>query len=966
MSAISNTASDGVVDKDLTVSGSDFAAGFAEAKALFLQLSSKGGVSADKALTVMRDMWENSSDMEKAGKVLGAAKFIVGQLPLKFLTLPPFAISSLAANIGVLSEGVSKGNVKASDVTGVASGIVSLIGSFAALAAIGIAGTAVGATAALTAAWAAGIGALLFVGGVMLDVWGDDIAEYLGDKFDSLQREFSELSSYFSSLNDFSSLSVGKLISSLSEKFSLAVLTASPLILDLDGDGVETLGVEQGVHFDHDGNGFAELTGWVGKDDGLLVLDRNGDGVIDRGAELFGNYTAGSGVESPNGFNALAVMDENHDGVVDSLDSLFGELQVWRDSNSDGVVDLGELLTMEQAGVLSLGTGYTLGGVTDSFGNITAQMGSYINIIGETHELNDVWFKVDLARTIDLNEVIFLEGMENYPEISGFGNVTNFSQAVANDASGKLHDLVLRFSSADDYSQRKLILNDIIFFWSGVSGFSTGSRGYYIDDARKVYALEAFLGQQFRQSTGINSGTSDPGPNAAAVLMKAYDQLAIYVDAMLMLQTRFSSYVGKVDFYFKGEEGFAVDVVALVSELYESYQVDPVGVTESIRSFSSSLLAVGGDLGAQVVAELRSAGGEESIGFYFVLSSLGPFLGEGGDDELYGDTGDDTLLGLGGDDIIYGGSGNDLIDGGAGDDYLSGDAGADIYSFSVSWGQDVINNADAVLGRPDKIVFDGTVSSENIILRRSADNLIIRSAISDDMITVVNYFASEGFGVYSLSEIRFADGLVWQWAEVKAITSASTEGDDELHGFDAVDVIKAGAGNDLLYGNGGDDLLFGGRGNDEIYGGEGSDVYSFELGDGFDSVVEEGRSIFDVDVLVFGSGVYASDIKFSLSGVSLVLAHDNGFDKVTIKNWFQSSSGQYQIERVEFADGTFWSSTSLSAQLKEFSGTAGDDTYDGGSFPLDLLVSGGAGNDTLSTGKGSDQLRGGQGSDTLT
>ncbi|MBX8531875.1 hypothetical protein K5D32_19560 [Pseudomonas cichorii] len=608
----------------------------------------------------------------------------------------------------------------------------------------------------------------------------------------------------------------------------------------------------------------------------------------------------------------------------------------------------------------------TLGGVTDSFGNITAQMGFYINIIGETHELNDVWFKVDFARTIDLNEVIFLEGMENYPEISGFGNVTNFSQALANDASGKLHDLVLRFSSADDYSQRKLILNDIIFFWSGVSGFSTGSRGYYIDDARKVYALEAFLGQQLRQSTGINSGTSDPGPNAAAVLMKAYDQLAIYVDAMLMLQTRFSSYVGKVDFYFKGEEGFAVDVVALVLELYESYQVDPVGVTESIRSFSSSLLAVGGDLGAQVVAELRSAGGEESIGFYFVLSSLGPFLGEGGDDELYGDTGDDTLLGLGGDDIIYGGSGNDLIDGGAGDDYLSGDAGADIYSFSVSWGQDVINNADAVLGRPDKIVFDGTVSSENIILRRSADNLIIRSAISDDMITVVNYFASEGFGVYSLSEIRFADGLVWQWAEVKAITSASTEGDDELHGFDAVDIIKAGAGNDLLYGNGGDDLLFGGRGNDEIYGGEGSDVYSFELGDGFDSVVEEGRSIFDVDVLVFGSGVYASDIKFSLSGVSLVLAHDNGFDKVTIKNWFQSSSGQYQIERVEFADGTFWSSTSLSAQLKEFSGTAGDDTYDGGSFPLDLLVSGDAGNDTLSTGKGSDQLRGGQGSDTLT
>ena len=65
---------------------------------------------------------------------------------------------------------------------------------------------------------------------------------------------------------------------------------ASPLVIDLDGDGVvETNKEDSGIHFDHDDNGFAEKSGWVGKDDGLLVRDINGNGQIDNGTELFGN-----------------------------------------------------------------------------------------------------------------------------------------------------------------------------------------------------------------------------------------------------------------------------------------------------------------------------------------------------------------------------------------------------------------------------------------------------------------------------------------------------------------------------------------------------------------------------------------------------------------------------------------------------------------------------------------------------
>jgi hypothetical protein len=124
-------------------------------------------------------------------------------------------------------------------------------------------------------------------------------------------------------------------------------MTFDPLVLDLDGDGVETLGKDAGVHFDHDGNGFAELTGWAAKDDGLLVFDRNSDGRINDGSELFGNNTRlENGQLASNGFAALADLDHNRDGKIDDQDDAFVQLRIWKDANSNGQVDANELLTL--------------------------------------------------------------------------------------------------------------------------------------------------------------------------------------------------------------------------------------------------------------------------------------------------------------------------------------------------------------------------------------------------------------------------------------------------------------------------------------------------------------------------------------------------------------------------------------------------------------------------------------------
>lgn len=68
-------------------------------------------------------------------------------------------------------------------------------------------------------------------------------------------------------------------------------LPADPLIFDLNGDGITTSALNQEIYFDHDSNRFAKSTSWVSQEDGLLVLDRNGNGLIDNGGELFGNHT---------------------------------------------------------------------------------------------------------------------------------------------------------------------------------------------------------------------------------------------------------------------------------------------------------------------------------------------------------------------------------------------------------------------------------------------------------------------------------------------------------------------------------------------------------------------------------------------------------------------------------------------------------------------------------------------------
>ena len=129
-----------------------------------------------------------------------------------------------------------------------------------------------------------------------------------------------------------------------------------PIALDLNANGkIDTLSLENGVFFDHNGDGIAFKSSWISGEDGILARDINGDGKITSGAELFGNFTKlKNGELAKNGAQALKDLDDNNDGIFDSNDKAFNEILVWQDKNSDGISQKNELKTLSEHNIKSI------------------------------------------------------------------------------------------------------------------------------------------------------------------------------------------------------------------------------------------------------------------------------------------------------------------------------------------------------------------------------------------------------------------------------------------------------------------------------------------------------------------------------------------------------------------------------------------------------------------------------------
>ncbi|WP_160016445.1 calcium-binding protein [Pseudomonas sp. 8BK] len=343
--------------------------------------------------------------------------------------------------------------------------------------------------------------------------------------------------------------------------------------------------------------------------------------------------------------------------------------------------------------------------------------------------------------------------------------------------------------------------------------------------------------------------------------------------------------------------------------------------------------------------------------------------------------GNDTLAGGGGDDRLDGGAGNDVLDGGTGNDHLSGGAGADTYLFGPGSGHDVVNNYDTSAGRLDRILLATGLTPQDVTLRRSGGDLVLRLNNGQDSIRVQTFFHQDGAGGYQIDRIDFADGTQWGVATIKQMVLQATDGADQLTGYAMGDVIDGGIGDDRidglegddtlvggigddwLSGGAGNDVLMGGSGNDHVYGGVGSDTYLFGRGDGHDRISNYDLTVGRMDVIQLAEGIAQSDIRLTQSsnGNLILTIRDTG-DTVSVDSFFANDATTgYTIDRISFADGSFWDLEQIKQQVLQ--PTDGADTLYG--YATNDLINGGAGNDTLIGNQGNDHLSGGEGNDRL-
>ena len=386
---------------------------------------------------------------------------------------------------------------------------------------------------------------------------------------------------------------------------SSGMVVYDPLILDLDGDGVETVGLDKVVLFDHAADGTKNATGWVGKNDGLLVRDINNNGTIDTGRELLGDNTIlNNGQKAKNAYEALADLDSNKDGVLNNQDAKYSELKVWQDANQDGISQSNELKTLQDAGIASLKVSPTNTTTTTLInGNSQAATSTYTKTDGTTGISAGINFAGDefvreFTTKVDTSQVASL------PDMQASGSVRDLREAAAisSDLATKLQ------TYANSTNRTSTDLDSLVKTWASTSNMQTlasglkpgghpvGGRGTNLtqEEIYKLNVIEKFTGYyggvvNFKDpaadlANGRYSGTFLGIQLDAAAINKNYDQLLRSVDASISVQTNLKEAMNDVLFKFSAD-GVTLDLSNLYAKVTGDNPAKAVGDVVNLYAY---------------------------------------------------------------------------------------------------------------------------------------------------------------------------------------------------------------------------------------------------------------------------------------------------------------------------------------------------------------------------------------------
>ncbi|UOD32765.1 hypothetical protein INH39_14525 [Massilia violaceinigra] len=359
----------------------------------------------------------------------------------------------------------------------------------------------------------------------------------------------------------------------------------------------------------------------------------------------------------------------------------------------------------------------------------------------------------------------------------------------------------------------------------------------------------------------------------------------------------------------------------------------PGDVTLASSSYKALLVYVAGSDGLVEIArffpdndtpnplnplqEIRFADGT-SWGLAAIEAML--YGGSAGADELLGTVSGNHMRGLDGNDILRGNAGNDTLEGGAGNDTIYGGTGSDTYVFGKGDGSDTIGaSLDEAAGKVDTLRFKEGIAPSDIVL--NSDNLALKIGIAGttDQVTV-NGFSELDPSYHAfvpLQQIAFADGTLWNMAEITARLYAGTAGADTITGDLGNNVLNGQGGNDFIDGKGGKDTIRGGAGDDVITGSTGGDTVLFGRGDGKDTMLSTAADA-GIDTLRFDADIGSIDLHFSASGTALVIKIRNSSDQITVNDFIQDGVAfprPSQLDEIAFANGVVWTTERIKAEL---------------------------------------------------